>query len=167
MVYCVCVCVCVRVCQVACVSLEAGTDKDRSKGVSECGSESKGVLEQLGDAGKTLRQLRVRPGDVLDVAVLVDGGGGGQSSNVQSGGAPPPPGVRLGGGKGRGRRQGNRGKKGGGGGRGAGRDQRVGDRSRGDARDIHNSNSRRTLRDAGMNDSNSNESRNRDKRSRY
>jgi hypothetical protein len=43
----------------------------------------------------------------------------------------------------------------------------VGDRSRGDARDIHNSNSRRTLRDAGMNDSNSNESRNRDKRSRY
>jgi hypothetical protein len=43
----------------------------------------------------------------------------------------------------------------------------VGDRSRGDARDIHNSNSRRTLRDthAGMNDSN--ESRNRDKRSRY
>ena len=67
--------------QIACVSLE----KSGEKGSSSEKSES--VLEKLSDASKTLDQLGVRPGDVVDVAVLSEGQTRSENGNRADGNA--------------------------------------------------------------------------------
>lgn len=122
--------------EVACVSLEKAAGRGGSAGKRGGGGSGGGgdVLEQLGDARKTLRQLQLRPGDLLDVAVLGEeqeqglrqGHGQGQSGSSSSGASSRTVvagGGYEGGGRGRGskRRRGGGGRGPGGGEQGGGR----------------------------------------------